>query len=172
MIVGSIASNSLNKRVAAAMMRLGPVDVEFEVVEISRLPLYSQDQDSDAPEPVAEFRSIVRACDAVLFVTPEYNRSIPGVLKNAIDHGSRPSGQSVWVGRPAGVIGASPGAVGSGIAQQHLRPILAHLGMPTLTQPEVFLQVKEGTFNEDGSFGEGTAKFLQKWMDAFVAFIK
>lgn len=171
-VVGSINSQSLNRKVAGALVKLFPSGYKFNFVGISDLPLYSQDQDADPPQAVVEFREAINASDAVIFVTPEYNRSIPGVLKNALDHGSRPYGKSVWAGKPAGVLGASPGAIGTGIAQQHLRTILAYLDMPTLNQPEVYLQVKDGTFNEDGSFGDGTAKFLQKWVDAFVAFIK
>ena len=171
-VVGSNSSQSLNRKVAEALVKLFPSGNQFNFVPIGDLPLYSQDQDANPPKSVVEFREAISSSDAVIFVTPEYNRSIPGVLKNAIDHGSRPYGKSVWAGKPAGVLGASPGAIGSGIAQQHLRPILAYLDMPTLNQPEVYLQVKEGTFNEDGSFNEGTAKFLQNWVDAFLAFIK
>ena len=107
----------------------------------------------------------------MLFVTPEYNRSVPGVLKNAIDHASRPYGQSAWAGKPAGVIGASIGSIGSALAQQHLRNILAYLDMPTLGQPEAFIHVKDGLFTEDGQVGEGSREFLQGWMDAFLAWV-
>lgn len=172
MVVGSINSQSLNRKVAEALVRLFPTGNSISFIGLADLPLYSQDQDANPPESVVSFRAAINASDAVIFVTPEYNRSIPGVLKNAVDHGSRPYGKSVWAGKPAGVLGASPGAIGTALAQQHLRTILAYLDMPTLNQPEVYLQVKEGTFNEDGSFSEGTAKFLQKWVDAFVAHIK
>ncbi len=106
-----------------------------------------------------------------MFVTPEYNRSIPGVLKNAIDHASRPYGESVWAGKPAGVLGISPGAAGTALAQQHLRNILAFLDVPTLGQPEGFIQAKEGLFTEDGGIGEGSRQFLQNWMDRFAAWV-
>ena len=108
----------------------------------------------------------------VIFVTPEYNRSIPGVLKNAIDHASRPYGQSAWAGKPAGIVGVSVGAVGTACAQQHLRAILGYLDMPTLGQPEVFLQMKEGLFDANGDIGEQSCKFVQSWMDKFAAFVE
>ena len=108
----------------------------------------------------------------MLFVTPEYNRSIPGVLKNAIDHGSRPYGESVWARKPAGVIGASIGVIGTAMAQQHLRNVLAYLDMPTLGQPEAFIHAKDGLFDADGSIGAGSQKFLQSWMDRYVAWVK
>ena len=115
----------------------------------------------------------IRASQGVIFVTPEYNRSIPGVLKNAIDHASRPYGQSAWAGKPAGVIGTSGGAVGTAIAQQDLRNVLAYLDMPTLNQPEAFIQFKEGLIDEKGHVTvDSTRQFLQKWMDAYVAWVK
>lgn len=114
----------------------------------------------------------ILAAQGVLFVTPEYNRSIPGVLKNALDHASRPYGQSAWAGKPAGVLGVSPGAVGTAVAQQHLRNVLAYLDMPTLGQPEAFIQAKDGLFDESGNIGAGSRKFLQYWMDQFVALVK
>jgi chromate reductase len=107
-----------------------------------------------------------------LFVTPEYNRSIPGVLKNAIDHASRPFGQSAWTGKPAGVLGVSPSATGTAMAQQHLRNILATLDMPTLGQPEVFIQLKDGLFDEEDNIGVDSKQFLQSWIDRYVAWVK
>jgi len=105
-------------------------------------------------------------------VTPEYNRSMPGVLKNALDNASRPYGQSAWAGKPAGVLGVSVGALGTALAQQHLRNVLAYLDVPTLGQPEVFIQHKEGVFDESGKLSESTRKFLQTWMDAYLGFVK
>ena len=114
-----------------------------------------------------------RPAQGLLFVTPEYNRSIPGVLKNAIDHASRPYGQSAWAGKPAGVIGVSVGAIGTALAQQHLRNVLAYLDVPTLGQPEAFIQAKEGLFDDKGHIGARAAsKFLQGWMDKYVAWVK
>lgn len=172
-IVGSLHSASINRRLATALMRLGPADFAFTEVGIGDLPLYSQDQDGNPPEPVRRFRDRVRAAQGVIFVTPEYNRSIPGALKNAIDHGSRPPGQGVWAGKPAGMLGASPGPIGTAVAQQHLRTIIAAVGMPTLGLPEVFLQYKDGLVADDGGIAEErTARFLQGWMDRYAAWVR
>ena len=127
---------------------------------------------SDQPAPVKRLKGEIEAASGLLFVTPEYNRSIPGVLKNAIDHASRPYGQSAFAGKPAAVIGASVGAIGTAVAQQHLRGMLAYLDMPTLGQPEVFIQVKEGLFDAAGEIGPDSRKFLQGWMDRYVAWIR
>ena len=114
----------------------------------------------------------MRACQGVIFVTPEYNRSIPGVLKNAIDNASRPYGDSAWAGKPAGVIGVSPGAIGTALAQQHLRNVLAYLDMPTMGQPEAFIQQKDGLYDASGAIGEGSREFLQGWMDRYVDWVQ
>ncbi|GAA0596293.1 NAD(P)H-dependent oxidoreductase [Craurococcus roseus] len=171
-VVGSLRRESLNAKLAAAMTRLAPPEFGFGRVEIGDLPLYNQDDDANPAPSVVRMKGEIAAAQGVLFVTPEYNRSVPGVLKNALDHASRPYGRSVWAGKPAGVMGISPGAVGTATAQQHLRNILAYLDMPTLGQPEVFLQFKEGLFDADGSIGEASRGFLQGWMDRYVAFVK
>src|SRR5205814_3224739 len=129
---------------------LGPKDFTFEHVRIDDLPLYNQDHEKDPGEAVKRLKGEISAAQGVIFVTPEYNRSLPGVLKNAIDHASRPYGQSAWAGKPAGVIGTSGGAVGTAVPQQHLRPILAYLDMPTLGQPEAIIQMKEGLIDDNG----------------------
>ena len=139
-VIGSLRNDSINRKLAIALAALGPQDFSFEHVEIGDLPLYNQDDDGNPPEPVRRLKTEIAGAAGVLFVTPEYNRSIPGVLKNAIDHASRPYGQSAWAGKPGAVIGASGGAIGTAVAQQHLRNILAYLDMPTLGQPEMFLQ--------------------------------
>ncbi|HWR01532.1 MAG TPA: NAD(P)H-dependent oxidoreductase [Chlorobaculum sp.] len=171
-IVGSIRKYSLNRRLADAIVRLAPPEFSFSQVQIGDLPLYCQDDDNRPAESVSRLRQEVRDAHGVLFVTPEYNRSIPGVLKNAIDHASRPHGASVWGGKPAGIIGVSPSAAGTAMAQQHLRNILAALDMPVLAQPEAFIQAKEELFDEDGGIGPGSRQFLQKWMDRYVAWVK
>lgn len=170
-IVGSLRKDSLNGQLAAALAKLAPANFAFKVVEIGDLPLYDQDDDGTPAPAVARLRAEIKAADAVIFVTPEYNRSIPGVLKNAIDHASRPWGQSVWAGKPAGVIGISVGAMGTAMAQQHLRNILAFLDMPTMAQPEAYLQFREGMFNADGCVGADSKPFLQGWMDSFAAWV-
>jgi len=171
-LVGSLRKDSFNAKLATALARLAPADVTFHRVEIGDLPLYNQDDDANQAASVLRLRNDIAASQAVLFVTPEYNRSIPGVLKNAIDHGSRPWGKSAWGGKPAGVVGISPGAMGTAMAQQHLRNVLVFLNMPTLEQPEVFLQAKEGMFDAEGNIGEASRGFLQSWMDKYVAFVK
>lgn len=170
-IVGSLRRDSFNKKLADALAKLGPADFAFSTIEIGDLPLYTQDDDANQSPAVKRLKSEIAAADGLLFVTPEYNRSIPGVLKNAIDHASRPYGQSVWAGKPAGVIGISVGAIGTALAQQHLRNILAYLDVPTLGQPEAFLQMKDGLFEADGSIGAASRQFLQGWMDRYVAWV-
>ena len=170
-IVGSLRKASLNRQMATAISGMLPAQVQGKIIEIGDLPLYNEEADGHEVPAVQQFRDAVRAADAVLFVTPEYNRSIPGVLKNALDQGSRPYGQSVWAGKPAAVIGVSVGAIGTALAQQHLRNVLAYLDMPTMGQPEMFLQAKEGMFTPDGSVGEGSRAFVQKFVDSFVAWI-
>src|SRR5688500_944103 len=157
-VIGSLRKKSINRNLAHALIKLAPPDFTCKELRIGDLPLYNQDDDkSQAPE-VQRLKSELRAVDAVIFVTPEYNRSIPGVLKNALDHASRPYGQSAWAGKPAGVIGASIGAISSAVAQLHLRTILAYLDMPTLGQPEAYLQVKEGFFDEAGNFANADTR--------------
>ena len=171
-VIGSLRKDSLNRKLALAIAHLAPEDFTFEHVRIDDLPLYNQDDDGNQAASVKRLKTEIAAADGLLFVTPEYNRSIPGVLKNALDNASRPYGQSAWAGKPAGVVGISVGAVGTAAAQQHLRPILAYLDVPTLGQPEVFIQHKEGLFDADGKLGESSKKFMQGWMDAYVGFVK
>lgn len=171
-VVGSLRKDSFNRKLADALVKLAPPEFSFRQVQISDLPLYNQDDDANQAEPVKRLKAEVSAAQGLLFVTPEYNRSIPGVLKNAIDHVSRPYGQSAWAGKPAGVIGASVGAIGTALAQQHLRNILAYLDVPVLGQPEAFIHAKEGLFDEAGNIGADSKQFLQNWMDRYVAWIK
>lgn len=171
-IVGSLRRDSFNRKLANALAKLAPPEFSFANVEIGHLPLYNQDNDGNPADSVKQLKAEIATSAGLLFVTPEYNRSIPGVLKNAIDHASRPYGQSAWAGKPAGVLGVSVGAVGTAVAQQHLRNILAYLDVPTLGQPEVFLQAKEELFDDTGSIGPASRQFLQGWMDKYVAWVK
>ena len=171
-LVGSLRRDSFNQKLATALTRLAPGDFSFKVLEIGDLPLYNQDDDANQAPAVKRLKSEIAGAKGLLFVTPEYNRSVPGVLKNALDNASRPYGQSAWAGKPAGVIGVSPGAIGTALAQQHLRNILAYLDVPTLGQPEAFIQAKDGLFEADGSIGAGSREFLQGWMNRYVAWVK
>src|SRR5512135_373785 len=171
-VVGSLRKDSFNRKLANAIAKLGPSDFMFRQVQIGDLPLYSQDDDANPADSVKRLKREITDSQGLLFVTAEYNRSIPGVLKNAIDHASRPYGQSAWAGKPAGVIGVSVGATGTSMAQQHLRNVLSYLDVPALGQPEVFLQAKDGLFDEAGDIGPASGKFLQNWMDRYVAWVK
>jgi len=171
-VVGSLRKESFNRRLANAIAKLAPPDFSFQQVQIGDLPLYNQDDDANQADPVKRLKREIAASQGLLFVTAEYNRSIPGVLKNAIDHASRPYGQSAWAGKPAGVVGVSIGAIGTSLAQQHLRNVLAYLDVPTLGQPEMFLQAKDDLFDEAGGIGPASKKFLQNWMDRYVAWVK
>jgi chromate reductase len=171
-IVGSLRKDSYNRKLAEAIVKLAPPEFTFEQVQIGDLPLYNQDDDANQAESVKRLKANITAAQGVIFVTAEYNRSIPGILKNAIDHASRPYGKSAWTGKPAGVLGVSPGAMGTSLAQQHLRNVLVSIDMPTLAQPEVFIQVKETLFDKDGNIGADSRKFLQAWMDRYVAWVR
>lgn len=171
-IVGSLRKDSFNRKLASAITKLAPPEFSFKQVEIGDLPLYNQDDDAQQPASVKRLKAEIAASQGLLFVTPEYNRSIPGVLKNAIDHASRPYGQSAWAGKPAGVLGVSVGAIGTAMAQQHLRNVLAYLDVPTLGQPEAFIHAKEGLFDAAGNIGADSKAFLQNWMNQYVAWVK
>ena len=171
-VVGSIRKDSFNRRFAEALARLAPEGVQFNFLRIDDLPLYDQDSDAQPPAPtVARLRQEIKAADGVLFVTPEYNRSIPGVLKNAIDHASRPYGHSKWKGKPAAIVTLSPGPLSGSMAAQHLRNVLAVLDMPTLNQPEMYVQWKDGLVDEQGKVGPASQAFAQNFVDAFVAWV-
>lgn len=171
-MVGSLRRESFNRKMANALVKLAPPEFSFKQLRIDDLPLYNQDDDANQAEPVKRLKSEIAAARGLLFVTAEYNRSIPGVLKNAIDHASRPYGQNAWKDKPAGVLGVSVGAIGTAMAQQHLRNVLAYLDVPTLGQPEAFIQAKDGLFDASGNIGTDSQKFLQEWMDRYVAWVK
>jgi chromate reductase len=171
-IVGSLRKESFNRKAARAVIELAPASLRMEIVEIRQLPLYDQDDDASPPAPSAEFKARIRAAEAALFVTPEYNRSVPGVLKNAIDIASRPYGDSAWDGKPAAVLSVSPGAIGGFGANHHLRQSLAYLNMPTLAQPEAYLGSATTLFDDAGKLvKEDTRKFLRGFVEAFAAWV-
>ncbi|MGM7668688.1 NADPH-dependent FMN reductase [Microbacterium sp. A93] len=172
-IVGSLAQNSINRRLAKALEALAPEGVELFEISISELPLYNWDHDADYPAAALDFKDAVSSADGILFVTPEYSRSIPAALKNAIEWGARPWGQAVWGGVPAAVIGTSPGGTGTAMAQQHLRNILAHVDMKTMGQPESFIQSREGAIAETGEVQDGALlQILQGFVEALTAHVE
>lgn len=171
-IVGSLRRDSFNRKLADAMGKLAPADFAFRQLQIGDLPLYNQDDDAHQAPSVLRLKSGIEKSQGLIFVTPEYNRSIPGVLKNAIDHASRPYGKNAWAGKPAGVIGVSPGPIGTSMAQQHLRNILACLNVPTLGQPEAFIQAKDDLFDADGNVGPASLQFIKGWMAAYAAWVR
>lgn len=172
-LVGSLRKDSYNRRLALAVAALAPEGFVFEHLDIGQLPLYNQDDDGNQAATVKTLKAGVESADALLFVTPEYNRSIPGVLKNAIDNASRPWGQSSWSGKPGGVIGTSVGAIGTALAQEHLRGVLANQKVAVYPGSEIFLQFKDGLIDDKGHIAdEGTRKFLQGWVDGYVAWVK
>jgi chromate reductase, NAD(P)H dehydrogenase (quinone) len=173
-LVGSLRKDSLNRRAARALMQLAPEGLRLEIVEIRDLDLYDQDlDDTGPPETWIRFRDRIRPADAVLFVTPEYNRSVPGVLKNAIDVGSRPYGHSVWARKPAAVMSVSPGAIGGFGANNHLRQCFVFLDMPVLQQPEAYIGHAASLFGPDGSLmQESTGDFFRRFLEAFATMIE
>ncbi len=172
-LVGSLRKQSINRKVALALAGLAPANLKLAIVEISDLPLYSEDLDAgEPPAAFTAFREQVRAADAVLFATPEYNRSVPGVLKNAIDVGSRPYGKSVWSGKPGAVISASPGAIGGFGANHHLRQSLVFLDVPCMQQPEAYLGGAGSAFDEAGQLSESLRPFLQKFINAYGQWVE
>jgi chromate reductase len=171
-VVGSIRRESLNRKLSGALVRLAPADFSFHDLRIDDLPLFNQDDEEHPAEPVLRLRREITEADGLMFVTPEYNRSISGVLKNAIDHGSRPRGQNAWEGKPAGIIGLSPSACGTSMAQQHLRNILAVLDVPAMAQPEAFIQYHDDLFDPDGNICPASRDFLKGWMDRFVWWVR
>jgi len=171
-IVGSLRRDSFNRKLATAIVKLAPAEFAFKQLDIGSLPLYNQDDDENQASTVKQLKADIAMAQGLLFVTAEYNRSIPGVLKNAIDHASRPYGQNSWMGKPGGILGVSVGAIGTAMAQQHLRNVLANLDVPTLGQPEAFLQAKDGLFDQAGNIGAESKSFLQDWMGHYVAWVK
>ena len=172
-VVGSLRKDSFNRKMAKALAAMAPAPLSLEIVEIGQLPLYNQDDDATPPPASVAFKEKIAGADAVLFVTPEYNRSVPGVLKNAIDVGSRPYGKSAWKGKPAAVISVSPGAIGGFGANHHLRQSLVFLDMPAMQQPEAYIGGAGDLFDDAGGLKKPeTKQFLDKFLAAFAAWIE
>lgn len=172
-LVGSLRKGSFNRKTANALRDMAPPSLDLEIVEIRNLPLYNQDDDAAPPAASAAFKARIEQADAILFVTPEYNRSVPGVLKNAIDIASRPYGKSAWNAKPCGVISVSPGVIGGFGANHHLRQSLVFLNMPALQQPEAYIGGAAGLFDEQGKLSnDSTRNFLKQFLDAFAAWVE
>jgi chromate reductase len=173
-LVGSLRKASLSGMLANALISLAPSSMKLDIVEIGQLPFYNQDLEIDPPPaPWTAFRRRVKAADAVLLVTPEYNRSVPAALKNALDVGSRPYGSSVWDGKPGAIVSSSPGAIGAFGANHHLRQSLVFLNVPTMQQPEAYVSHVDKLFDEHGKLAsDGTRKFLQEFMQAFANWVE
>jgi len=172
-LVGSLRKDSLSRKMAHVLIGLAPSNLKLQIVEIGQLPLYNQDGDANPPEQWAAFRARIRAADAVLFVTPEYNRSVPAPLKNAIDVGSRPYGQSAWNGKPGAVVSVSPSVIGAFGANHHLRQSLVFLNVPAMQQPEAYIGQADKLFDGSGKLtNDSTRNFLQEFIQAFAAWIE
>ncbi|WP_105383495.1 NADPH-dependent FMN reductase [Neorhizobium alkalisoli] len=171
--VGSLAKNSINRKLAKALVRLAPAELQMREIPFGDLPLYSYDYDSNYPQIAKDFKAAIADVDAVLFVTPEYNRSIPGGLKNAIDWASRPYGQNAFTRKPSAIIGTSPGAIGTAVGQQHLKSILSFCNSPMMNAVEAYIQFKPDLISDNGDVSvEGTAEFLRDYMLEFRDFIR
>jgi chromate reductase len=171
--VGSLRKGSYNRLVARALTGLAPATLALETVEIGGLPLYNQDDEVNPPTAWTAFRQRVKRADAVLFVTPEYNRGMPGVLKNALDVASRPHGQNAWDGKPGGVISVSPGAIGGFGANHQVRQSLVFLNVPVMQQPEAYIGSAATLFDKEGALvNDSTRAFLQKYLQAYAAWVE
>jgi chromate reductase len=170
-IVGSLSRESINRRLALALTRLAPPEFVIEEISYADLPVYNRDFDADYPASAREFKATIAAVDALLFVTPEYNRSIPGALKNAIDWGSRPWGQNAWAHKPAAVIGASTGQIGTAVAQQSLRATLSFLNVRQMSAPEAYIHFTDGLIDDAGNVSvSSTETFLRSFLGEFLEF--
>jgi chromate reductase len=174
-LAGSLRKESFSKKIGKAILAMVPEGFEFKVISLDDLPIYNQDFDdnNEVPKAISVFREVMKTVDGVIFITPEYNRSVPAVLKNALDAGSRPYGKSVWNAKPAAVFSSSPGNLSAFGANHHLRQSLVFLNMPAMQQPEVYLQKVNELFDENGVLKEGTTKeFLQKAVNAYIVWFK
>jgi len=170
--VGSLAKGSINRKLAKALVRLAPAELEMREIAFGNLPLYSYDYDADYPKVARDFKAAIASVDAVLFVTPEYNRSIPGALKNAIDWASRPWGQNSFTRKPSGIIGTSPGSIGTAVGQQHLKSILGFCNSPMMNAVEAYIQFTPELISDDGQVNsESTEAFLRNYMSEFSGFV-
>ncbi len=171
-IVGSLSTESMNRMLANALQDVAPEGFEFEEIEIANLPLYNRDYDADYPQVGKDLKAAIEGVDALIFVTPEYSRSMPAAIKNVLEWGGRPWGTNSFAGKPAGVIGMSPGGAGTSMAQQHLRNVLAHLDAPTMGQPEAFVQFNPSAWENGRATDESLREILSSWVNAFARHIE
>jgi chromate reductase len=172
-LVGSLARDSINRTLSTALINLAPPELEFKEIPIKDLPLYSSDYDADFPPTGRMLKSLIESSDGLLFISPEYNRSIPGALKNAIDWGSRPWGANSFARKPTGIIGASPGGIGTAVMQSSMRSVLSFLDAPQLNSPEAYIQFSAEVFTPDGEVtNDGTRTFLRHYMEEYSAFVQ
>lgn len=172
-LVGSLSTQSINRTLARALVRLAPAELELSEIGIGDLPLYNRDLDEDYPPEARALKAAIEGVDGILFVTPEYNRDIPGTLKNAIDWASRPWGQNSFARKPSAVIGASPGKIGTAVAQQNLRSILSFCNSPQMNSPEAYIQFLPGLIEDDGKVTDpSTEDFLREFMRSFLQFVE
>ncbi|MCR8669839.1 NADPH-dependent FMN reductase [Agrococcus sp. HG114] len=172
-ICGSISASSINRRLAKALMKIAPDDLQCSFIEIDKLDLYDHDRDGDFPPEAVELKRAISEADGILIVTPEYNRSIPGALKNAIDWASRPYGENALSRKPVGIIGASPGGIGTAVGQQHLKSIMSFCNAPLMNDVEGYIQYKEGLVDDDDTITvESTKEFLTTYMQAYDDFVR
>lgn len=173
LLVGSLRKESFNRKIAKALIHLAPSSLELEIIEIGNLPFFNEDEENNPPQAWVQFKNKIKTLDGFIFVTPEYNRSIPPALKNALDIGSRPYGQSLWDKKPCAIISASPGAIGGFGANQHLRQCFVFLNMPCMQQPEAYISQVHTLMDEKGVItNEGTKTFLTKFMEAYENWVK
>ena len=171
-IIGSLRQDSFNRKIAHTLIALAPKSLEMQIIEIGQLSFFNQDEEAVPPQAWVQFREAIKSLDGFLFVTPEYNRSVPAVLKNALDIGSRPYGQSLWNGKPCAIVSASIGAIGGFGANQHLRQSMVFLNMPCMQQPEAYLSFVDKLLDDKGKINnEGTKNFLSQFMQAFATWV-
>jgi len=170
-LVGSLRQASLNQRFAKAVEKMAPEGVTFRFVRIDDLPHFNEDIEHEPLPALERLRADIQSADGVMIITPEYNKSISGVLKNALDWGTRPPGNNVWKGKPAAVVGVSPGKLGTAVAQHHLRSILVNLGMVAMASPQAYLHATPEFFTDDGAIGEDSREFIQGWLDAVLRWV-
>lgn len=172
-VVGSLRKDSLNRKLANALIKIAQPSLSMSIVEIADLPHFNQDWEDNPPQNVLDFRQKIKAANAVLLLTPEYNRSVPGVLKNAVDIASRPYGQGVWIGKPGAVVSVSPGALAAFGANHHLRQVMTAVGIKTMAQPEAYIGNAAALFDDSGALTDAsTIKFMEKFLGAFVQWIE